>query len=257
MSPSWPIVDKLSTTWPTASPSAPATSASTAPWAALPAPRRRDRRVAALAAELAERVDADLERGFTGHGPHRDELVLAHDGRELRAYGSQGQQRLALLALLLAEREAVGEARGALPLMLLDDVMSELDADRRRGLVDLLRAGGQSVITTTDLAHVPTAEDADVARLRSPTGPSSQDARRREARGAAPLSQRSTRSATDLAPQTPLARVQSAWAEAVGERDRRARRTRVRSGRGRHRALRARRSGPRICSCSGPRSRAV
>jgi DNA replication and repair protein RecF len=124
----------------------------------------------ALAAELAERVDSDLERGFTGHGPHRDELVLERDGRELRTYGSQGQQRLALLALLLAEREAVGEARGALPLMLLDDVMSELDAERRGRLVDLLRAGGQSVVTTTDVAHVPSAEDADVAKLAIANG---------------------------------------------------------------------------------------
>ena len=61
----------------------------------------------------AERTDADLERGFTGHGPHRDDLALAREGRELRAYGSQGQQRLALLALLLAEREAIAPARGA------------------------------------------------------------------------------------------------------------------------------------------------
>ena len=140
-------------------------------------PRAKATDASGLAAELAERVDADLERGFTGHGPHRDELVLEHDGRELRAYGSQGQQRLALLALLLAEREAVGEARGGLPLMLLDDVMSELDADRRRRLVDLLRAGGQSVITTTDLAHVPTAEDADVARLAIANGAVLQDAK--------------------------------------------------------------------------------
>jgi DNA replication and repair protein RecF len=130
-----------------------------------------------LAAELAERVESDLERGFTGHGPHRDELVLERDGRELRAYGSQGQQRLALLALLLAEREAVGAVRGALPLMLLDDVMSELDADRRARLVELLRAGGQSVITTTDIAHVPTAEGADVVRLAVANGSVLENAR--------------------------------------------------------------------------------
>jgi len=133
-------------------------------------PRSSAADAAALAGELAERVDSDLDRGFTGHGPHRDELVLSHDGRELRTYGSQGQQRLALLALLLAEREAVGDARGALPLMLLDDVMSELDADRRARLVELLRAGGQSVVTTTDVAQVPTAEDADVAKLAVANG---------------------------------------------------------------------------------------
>src|SRR5215210_3751148 len=67
-------------------------------------PRSRAERPEELAAELAERTDSDLERGFTGHGPHRDELVLRRAGRELRTYGSRGQQRLGLLALLLAER---------------------------------------------------------------------------------------------------------------------------------------------------------
>ena len=128
-------------------------------------PRSRACSADELAAELDERLNADLERGFTGHGPHRDELVLAQDGRELRVYGSQGQQRLALLALLLAEREAVGEQRGAPPVMLLDDVMSELDAVRRERLVVLLRAGGQSVVTATDVAHVPGGEGPDVTRL--------------------------------------------------------------------------------------------
>ena len=86
-----------------------------------------------LAAELAERVDADVERGFTGHGPHRDDLAFRRAGRELRAYGSRGQQRLGLLALLLAEREELAAERGAPPLMLLDDVMSELDAGGASG----------------------------------------------------------------------------------------------------------------------------
>src|SRR3954468_16155437 len=118
-----------------------------------------------LAAELAARTDSDLERGFTGHGPHRDDLALRRDGRDLRSYGSQGEQRLALLALLLAERDALGEARGRVPLVLLDDVMSELDADRRARLVEHLDDGGQAVITTTDLAHVPGGTDARVTRV--------------------------------------------------------------------------------------------
>src|ERR687885_164586 len=63
-------------------------------------PRSQPASAQELAAELAERLDSDLERGFTGHGPHRDELLLLRDGRELRVYGSQGEQRLALLALL-------------------------------------------------------------------------------------------------------------------------------------------------------------
>jgi DNA replication and repair protein RecF len=118
-----------------------------------------------LAAELAERRDADLERGFTTHGPHRDDLALVRDGRDLRIYGSQGEQRLALLALLLAERSVLEAERGAPPLMLLYDVMSELDADRRGRLVERLRGGGQAIVTTTDLAHVPDSEAPDVERI--------------------------------------------------------------------------------------------
>jgi DNA replication and repair protein RecF len=129
-------------------------------------PRSEARSAEQLATELAERIEHDVERGFTGHGPHRDELALRRAGRDLRTYGSQGQQRLALLALLLAEREALGALRGALPLLLLDDVMSELDSERRGRLVERLRAGrGQAVITTTDLDHVPRARDLDVARV--------------------------------------------------------------------------------------------
>jgi DNA replication and repair protein RecF len=80
-------------------------------------------------------------------------------------YGSRGQQRLGLLALLLAEREELAAERGAPPLMLLDDVMSELDSGRRERLVEVLRGGGQSVIATTDLSHVPGSEGAGVERV--------------------------------------------------------------------------------------------
>ena len=128
-------------------------------------PRSRAETEEALAAELAERTDADLERGFTGHGPHRDDLALRRDGRDLRSYGSRGQVRLGLLALLLAEREELAAERGAPPLLLLDDVMSELDAPRRSRLVDVLRAGGQSVVTATELAHVPAADEPWVERV--------------------------------------------------------------------------------------------
>jgi DNA replication and repair protein RecF len=128
-------------------------------------PRSTAASAEALAAELAERVAGDLERGFTGHGPHRDDLSFRRAGRELRTYGSRGQQRLGLLALLLAEREELAAERGAAPLLLLDDVMSELDGARRERLATLLRRDGQSVITTTELAHVPGAEEADVVRV--------------------------------------------------------------------------------------------
>jgi len=112
----------------------------------------------AVVAALVERRDGDIARGFTGFGPHRDEVELSFGGRSLRRYGSQGQQRLGLLALLFAEREALREARRQLPLLLLDDVMSELDPDRRGRLVAMLEGGGQALITATDLEHVPAAE---------------------------------------------------------------------------------------------------
>ena len=140
-------------------------------------PRSRAADVDGLVEELRERRQSDLERGFSQHGPHRDDLVLARDGRELKAYGSQGEQRLALLSLLLAERAELADERGTPPLMLLDDVMSELDADRRALLVARLDDGGQAVVTTTDLAHVPGGAAADVVRLKvSPGGAVLQEA---------------------------------------------------------------------------------
>ncbi|MEK6227695.1 MAG: DNA replication and repair protein RecF [Actinomycetota bacterium] len=125
-------------------------------------PRSPARNAGELAAELLERREADLQRGFTAHGPHRDELRLAHDGQALRSYGSQGQQRVALLALLFAERDILAAERARPPLMLLDDVMSELDSARRELLSELLRAGGQGVVTTTDAEHVPGAGEDGV-----------------------------------------------------------------------------------------------
>ncbi|MFL5825999.1 MAG: DNA replication/repair protein RecF, partial [Thermoleophilaceae bacterium] len=122
-----------------------------------------------LRAELLERRASDLERGFTQHGPHRDDVALAHGGRPLRTLGSQGQQRLALLALLFAERDALVE-QGRPPLMLLDDVMSELDEARRLRLADLVRSGGQALITTTEAAHVPGADAPDVTVIEVSAG---------------------------------------------------------------------------------------
>lgn len=115
-----------------------------------------------FALQLAERREADLARGFSTYGPHRDEVVFKSAGRELRTYGSQGQQRIALLALLLAECEAIAEITGRGPLILLDDVMSELDATRRSLLVDRVAGLGQVLVTATEREHVPADAPVDV-----------------------------------------------------------------------------------------------
>jgi DNA replication and repair protein RecF len=119
-------------------------------------PRSDAREAAQLAAELLERRESDLARGHTTHGPHLDELEISLGDRSLRRFGSQGEQRTGLLALLFAERRALLEARRGPPLMLLDDVMSELDPDRRELLAQrLVEGGGQAVVTATEPAHLP------------------------------------------------------------------------------------------------------
>ncbi len=127
-------------------------------------PRCEAADAAGIAAELGDRRAADLARGFSTHGPHLDDLELIVAGHQVRRYGSQGEQRMALLALLLAEREALIVARSTAPLMLLDDVMSELDPDRRRLLTERLQAGGQAVITATEPGQLPAGvERAEIA----------------------------------------------------------------------------------------------
>ncbi len=115
-----------------------------------------------IAAELRARRSSDIDRGFTTRGPHLDEINFALSGRSLRRYGSQGQQRTSLLALLFAERELLLERRDSPPLMLLDDVMSELDPDRRRLLVSRLAQRGQTLLTATDLEQLPDSERAEL-----------------------------------------------------------------------------------------------
>jgi DNA replication and repair protein RecF len=107
-------------------------------------------------AALEQRLDRDIDRGVTGVGPHLDDIVLAAGTRELRSFGSQGEQRLAMLALLLAEAELITARRGVPPLLLLDDVLSELDPGRRRILAARVAAAGQALITATDAAMLPT-----------------------------------------------------------------------------------------------------
>ena len=98
----------------------------------------------------------DIARAATGVGPHLDDLVLRVGGMNLRSFGSQGQQRTGALALKLAELFYLQENVGEAPILLLDDVMSELDADRRRALLDFIRHENiQTFITATDAAYFP------------------------------------------------------------------------------------------------------
>jgi DNA replication and repair protein RecF len=101
---------------------------------------------------LAESRDADRQRTFTNLGPHRDDLRLMRGGLDMRECASQGEQRAAVLTLVLAEWENSCRV-GQKPLLLLDDVMSELDESRRRALVRVVIRGGQVIITTTDLRY--------------------------------------------------------------------------------------------------------
>ena len=104
---------------------------------------------------LEERLDRDLERGATGLGPHLHDVSISAGARDLRSFGSQGEQRTAVLALLLAEAELIEERRDEAPLLLLDDVLSELDPSRRRVLVEQLSARGQTLVTSTTADALP------------------------------------------------------------------------------------------------------
>jgi DNA replication and repair protein RecF len=106
--------------------------------------------------DLDERLERDLERGVTGAGPHLHDVALTAGSRELRVFGSQGEQRIAVLALLLAEADLLVERRGVPPLFLLDDVLSELDGRRRRVLAERISERGQALVTTTTRSALPT-----------------------------------------------------------------------------------------------------
>ncbi len=106
--------------------------------------------------ELLEAATArDVERGTTSVGPHLHDIRIVSGTRDLRVYGSQGEQRMTVLALILAEAELVAEHRAVPPLLLLDDVLSELDPTRRQALAARIAGHGQALITSTTAAALP------------------------------------------------------------------------------------------------------
>lgn len=106
-----------------------------------------------FARALAERREDELRRGLTLVGPHRDEIAFTIDGRSARDFGSQGQQRSIVLAWKIAEVQVTRDILGRPPLLLLDDVMSELDASRREAIMGFVANEIQTVITTTNLGY--------------------------------------------------------------------------------------------------------
>jgi DNA replication and repair protein RecF len=113
---------------------------------------------------LEARLNDDLDRGTTGLGPHLDDVEIRADDCDLRRFGSQGEQRLAVLSLILAEAALLAERGPAPPLLLLDDVLSELDEGRRAALAERLGGPGQTLITATAASALP-AEPAQLVEV--------------------------------------------------------------------------------------------
>lgn len=112
---------------------------------------------AALEGALAEERTADLRRGATGTGPHRDDFAMTIGGRDLRVYGSAGQQRTAAIALRILESYALRDHGGASPVLLFDDPFAELDERRARAILEVLggEALGQVVLAVPRAADIP------------------------------------------------------------------------------------------------------
>ncbi|HEX9051839.1 MAG TPA: DNA replication/repair protein RecF [Anaeromyxobacter sp.] len=152
-------------------PGAPAAALAYRPAAGMRAEGSEEELSGRLAELLALRVERDREKGYTSAGPHMDELVLALDGKGARVYGSQGQQRAVVLALKIAEIENLRAALGRPPLLLLDDISSELDPAKNRYLLGYLRTlEAQAILTSTDRRLLEPAAGPDTAFFRVENG---------------------------------------------------------------------------------------
>jgi DNA replication and repair protein RecF len=111
----------------------------------------------ALAGALERHRRHDIKRGMTHSGPHRDDLFLSLDGRDLRVFGSAGQQRTAAIALRMLERATLRDARGSSPVLLLDDPFAELDVTRSSKILELLRNAGlwQTILAVPRASDIP------------------------------------------------------------------------------------------------------
>ena len=126
---------------------------------------------AAFRSRLAKRQSDEFRRGISLVGPHRDEIVLSLDRVPLGTYGSRGQQRLGILALKLAEADLMVAVGGQAPVLLLDDVLSELDPERGRLLIEsIARFDAQTIVTATDRTALGATVLAGLPLLQTGTG---------------------------------------------------------------------------------------
>ena len=141
------------------------------PASGMPSQGDEDALAARLGEIMAIRLGRDRDKGYTSVGPHMDDLTLVLDGRAARTYGSQGQQRALVLAMKIAEIENLRAALGRPPLLLLDDVSSELDREKNQLLLGYLRdLGGQAFLTTTERRLVEPAAGPDASFYRVQAG---------------------------------------------------------------------------------------
>jgi DNA replication and repair protein RecF len=126
---------------------------------------------ASLSGALNAVRDEELRRGVTVIGPHRDDFTVMAQGSDLGRYGSRGQQRLALIALKIAELELLSDAAGEAPVLLLDDILSELDAGHRAKVIGMLSGrNAQICVTSTDVADLGSVDLAHLPILRASAG---------------------------------------------------------------------------------------
>ncbi len=116
--------------------------------------------------KLDTSLDKEIEQGFTLYGPHRDDLDIFTEGKDIKTYGSQGQHRSAVLALKLSQADMIYEDMGEYPVLLLDDIMSELDSVRRAYLVGKIK-NKQVIITCTDADEIGMSSEANLIHIEN------------------------------------------------------------------------------------------
>ena len=116
--------------------------------------------------KLDKSIDKEIEQGFTLYGPHRDDLDIYTENKDIKTYGSQGQHRSAVLALKLAQADIIYDDTGEYPILLLDDIMSELDSVRRTYLVSKIK-DKQEIITCTDADEIGVDKNANLIHIEN------------------------------------------------------------------------------------------